>query len=110
VILLLLSGGGGAAAAAAAPGEVAAARAIADRALAKINTTAEDEKFAVWVALLNLENAYAAGDVDEAIMAVFKRYGSGASILQSALWCSVAPCSRGIRWGGSGRRPEVDDG
>eukprot|EP00775_Hariotina_reticulata_P001398 gene1398-1741_t len=35
--------------------------------------TAEDEKFAVWVALLNLENAYAAGDSEEAVMTVFKR-------------------------------------
>jgi hypothetical protein len=103
VLLLLSGGGGGGGGAAAAPGEVTAARAIADRALAKINMTAEDEKFAVWVALLNLENAYAAGDVEEAIMAVFKRYGSGASTLQSAPWRSVVPCSRGASTGGGGQ-------
>jgi len=52
---------------------VAAARAIAERALATINMTAEDEKYAMWVALLNLENAYAAGDAEEAVMTVFRR-------------------------------------
>lgn len=35
--------------------------------------TQEAEKFNVWVALLNLENAYGGANTEEAVMGVFKR-------------------------------------
>lgn len=35
--------------------------------------TEEAEKFNVWVALLNLENAYGGANAEEAVMTVFKR-------------------------------------
>ncbi|KAI9734485.1 MAG: rRNA biogenesis protein rrp5 [Claussenomyces sp. TS43310] len=50
--------------------ELASARAVAERALRTINVREETEKMNVWVALLNLENAY--GN-DETVEEVFKR-------------------------------------
>ncbi|KAF2104800.1 nucleic acid-binding protein [Rhizodiscina lignyota] len=50
--------------------EVDTAREIAERALKTIHIREEDEKLNVWVALLNLENAYGS---DETVEEVFKR-------------------------------------
>lgn len=37
--------------------------------------TSERDKFNVWVALMNLEDAYGGGDkAEDAVMAVFNRY------------------------------------
>eukprot|EP00879_Flechtneria_rotunda_P009200 GHRR01009633.1.p1 GENE.GHRR01009633.1~~GHRR01009633.1.p1 ORF type:complete len:1069 (+),score=440.49 GHRR01009633.1:481-3207(+) len=54
-------------------GEVEAAKRIGERALSTIAMTAEQEKFNVWVALLNLENAYGGANAEEAVMTTFKR-------------------------------------
>jgi rRNA biogenesis protein RRP5 len=54
-------------------GEVDAARQVADRALRTIAMTSERDKFNVWVALMNLENAYGGAAAEDALMAVFKR-------------------------------------
>lgn len=51
-------------------GEVDKARTIAERALKTINIRDQDEKFNVWIALLNLENSYG---TDESVEEVFKR-------------------------------------
>ncbi|KAB8360835.1 hypothetical protein FH972_024569 [Carpinus fangiana] len=51
-------------------GEVESARQIAERALREISIREQDEKLNVWVALLNLENAYGS---DESLEDVFKR-------------------------------------
>lgn len=51
-------------------GEVGKAREIAERAIKTINIREEAEKLNVWVALLNLENAYG---TDESLEEVFKR-------------------------------------
>ena len=51
-------------------GEVATARAIAERALKTIHINEQDEKLNVWVALLNLENTYGS---EESLDEVFKR-------------------------------------
>ena len=50
--------------------EVSRARELAERALRTINMQEQTEKFNVWIALLNLENAYG---TDESLDAVFKR-------------------------------------
>ncbi len=50
--------------------EVSRAREIAERALKTINITEEGEKLNVWIAMLNLENAYG---TDESLDAIFKR-------------------------------------
>lgn len=50
--------------------EVSRAREIAERALQTINISEEDEKMNVWIAMLNLENAYG---TDESLDAKFKR-------------------------------------
>lgn len=56
-------------------GEIDAARRIAERALSTISMTSERDKFNVWVALMNLEDAYGGGDkAEDAVMAVFNRY------------------------------------
>jgi rRNA biogenesis protein RRP5 len=54
-------------------GEVDAARQVAERALRTIAMTSERDKFNVWVALMNLENAYGGAQAEDAIMGVFKR-------------------------------------
>lgn len=51
-------------------GELAKAREVAERALRTINIREETEKMNIWVALLNLENAYGS---DEAIEDTFRR-------------------------------------
>lgn len=48
-------------------------RPVAERALKAIHYREEGEKFNVWVAWLNLENAYGAPDPAEAVMALFRR-------------------------------------
>ncbi|KAK9832620.1 hypothetical protein WJX81_004603 [Elliptochloris bilobata] len=53
-------------------GQLDAARAVAERALATINFREEGEKFNVWVAWLNLENLYGQPP-GEAVMALFRR-------------------------------------
>ncbi|KAG2498018.1 hypothetical protein HYH03_004276 [Edaphochlamys debaryana] len=54
-------------------GDVAAARKVADRALHTINYREEGEKFNVWVAWLNLENAYGTPTPEEAASELLKR-------------------------------------
>lgn len=54
-------------------GEIEAARRIAERALSTIVMTAERDKFNVWVALMNLEDAYGGDRAEDAVMAVFNR-------------------------------------
>jgi rRNA biogenesis protein RRP5 len=54
-------------------GEVEAARRVAERALATIDMTAERDKFNVWVALMNLEDAYGGDNAEAGIMSVFNR-------------------------------------
>jgi rRNA biogenesis protein RRP5 len=54
-------------------GEIDAARQVAERALRTIAMTSERDKFNVWVALMNLENAYGGAEAEDAVMAVFKR-------------------------------------
>uniref|UniRef100_A0A383V4G5 S1 motif domain-containing protein n=1 Tax=Tetradesmus obliquus TaxID=3088 RepID=A0A383V4G5_TETOB len=54
-------------------GEIDAARQVAERALKTIAMTSERDKFNVWVALMNLENAYGGANAEDALMAVFKR-------------------------------------
>jgi rRNA biogenesis protein RRP5 len=54
-------------------GETDRARAVAERALAGISYREEGEKFNVWVAWLNLENAYGSPDPAAAVMALFNR-------------------------------------
>jgi rRNA biogenesis protein RRP5 len=56
-----------------AAGEVDAARQVAERAMRTIAMTSERDKFNVWVALMNLENAYGGAEAEDAVMAVFKR-------------------------------------
>jgi len=56
-------------------GEVDSARRIAERALSTITMTAERDKFNVWVALMNLEDAYGGEGAEDALMNVFNRYG-----------------------------------
>ncbi|MCO5551934.1 hypothetical protein L7F22_005441 [Adiantum nelumboides] len=53
-------------------GDIEKARAVADRALQVINFREEGEKLNVWVALLNLENAYG-NPAKEATLGVFNR-------------------------------------
>lgn len=57
-------------------GEVDSARRIAERALSTITMTAEREKFNVWVALMNLEDAYGGDGAEDALMAAFNRSAS----------------------------------
>ena len=47
--------------------EIEKARAIAERALKTINFREEQEKFNVWVALLNLENLYGNAESVQAV-------------------------------------------
>lgn len=54
-------------------GDVDKARALAERALKTINYREDGEKFNIWVAMLNLENAYGQPDPDEAVMKLFGR-------------------------------------
>jgi len=51
-------------------GELAKAREVAERALRTINMREETEKMNIWIALLNLENAYGS---DDSVEATFKR-------------------------------------
>lgn len=64
-------------------GDVAKARAVAERALKTINYREEGEKFNIWVAWLNLENAYGSPNPEDAAMellhkALQVRAGQGA--------------------------------
>jgi rRNA biogenesis protein RRP5 len=54
-------------------GEIQTARRIAERGLSTITMTAERDKFNVWVALMNLEDAYGGEGAEDAVMAVFNR-------------------------------------
>lgn len=62
-------------------GEIDTARRIAERALSTIVMTAERDKFNVWVALMNLEDAYGGDRAEESVMAVFNRYGNAHTYL-----------------------------
>lgn len=54
-------------------GDVDKARSVAERALQTISYREEQEKLNVWVALINLENAYGRPDADEAATACFQK-------------------------------------
>lgn len=64
--------------------------------------TAERDKFNVWVALMNLEDAYGGERAEDAVMAVFNRYGSHLQYFRAYVCayvytlrvCRQRPCMR----------------
>lgn len=56
-------------------GEVEAARRVAERALAAIDPAQQDARFNVWVAALNLEDAYGGEAAESSLMGMFNRCG-----------------------------------